>query len=79
MDDFGVYGSDFVTGATTFYQFYQNVKLTKLTTGMESLNVNERLSETRFFDISGRPVKSAAKGRMVIVKTANGVKKMIAE
>ena len=46
---------------------------------MESLNVNERLSENRFFDLSGRPVKSAAKGRMVIVKTANGVKKMIAE
>ena len=79
MDDFGVYDSDFVTGATTFYQFYQNVKLTKLTTGMESLNVNERLSDNRFFDLSGRPVKSVAKGRMVIVKTANGVKKMIAE
>ena len=79
MDDFGIYEINYTTGASSFYQFYQNVKLTKLTSGMESLNVNERLSETRFFDISGRPVKSAAKGRMVIVKTANGVKKMIAE
>ena len=79
MDDFGVFEMNYTTGTSIFYQFYQNVKLTKLTTGMESLNVNERLSETRFFDISGRPVKSAAKGRMVIVKTANGVKKMIAE
>ena len=79
MDDFGIYEINYTTGASSFYQFYQNVKLTKLTTGMESLNVNERLSENRFFDLSGRPVKSAAKGRMVIVKTANGVKKMIAE
>lgn len=79
MDDFGVFEMNYTTGTSIFYQFYQNVKLTKLTTGMESLNVNERLSENRFFDLSGRPVKSAAKGRMVIVKTANGVKKMIAE
>ena len=79
MDDFGIYEINYTTGASSFYQFYQNVKLTKLTSGMESLNVNERLSENRFFDLSGRPVKSVAKGRMVIVKTANGVKKMIAE
>ena len=79
MDDFGVYEINYTTGASNFYQFYQNVKLTKISTGMESLNIDERLSETRFFDLSGRPVKSAAKGRMVIVKTANGVKKMIAE
>ena len=46
---------------------------------MESLNIDERLSENRFYDLSGRPLKSAGKGRIVIVKTANGVKKMIAE
>lgn len=76
MDDFGVYELNYTTSATNFHQFYQNVKLTKTTTGMESVNVNGGSDVTRIYDLQGRVVKSG-NGRLVIIKTADGVKKQI--
>ena len=76
MDDFGVFDMNYSTGSSSFYQFYQNVKLSKTTTGIDSLNANERVADLRMFDLSGRSIKSAGNGRLVIIKTADGVKKV---
>ena len=56
---------------------YENVVAKQNTTGINSANASVSNAEgMRMFDISGRSIKSAGNGRMVIVKTADGVKKV---
>ena len=56
---------------------YENVVAKQNTTGINSANASVGNAEgMRMFDISGRSIKSAGNGRMVIVKTADGVKKV---
>ena len=56
---------------------YENVVAKKSASGIENVNVSDdNGSDVRYFDLSGRALKSAGNGRMVIVKTADGVKKV---
>ena len=56
---------------------YENVVANKSASGIENVNVSDdNGSDVRYFDLSGRALKSAGNGRMVIVKTADGVKKV---
>ena len=56
---------------------YENVVAKQNSTGINSANASVGNAEgMRMFDISGRSIKSAGNGRMVIVKTADGVKKV---
>ena len=57
---------------------YENVVAKKSASGIENVNVSDdNGSDVRYFDISGRALKSAGNGRLVIVKTAKGVKKVL--
>ncbi|MDD6896043.1 MAG: hypothetical protein PUD51_09295 [Prevotellaceae bacterium] len=53
---------------------YENVVATKLTTGVNSIVGETKTGTTYIYDLQGRAVKSG-KGRLVIIKTADGVKK----
>ena len=56
---------------------YENVVAKQNTAGINSANASVGNAEgMRMFDISGRSIKSAGNGRMVIIKTADGVKKV---
>ena len=56
---------------------YENVVAKQNSTGINSANASVGNAEgMRMFDISGRSIKSAGNGRIVIVKTADGVKKV---
>lgn len=56
---------------------YENVVAKQNSTGINSANASVGNAEgMRMFDISGRSIKSAGNGCMVIVKTADGVKKV---
>ena len=57
---------------------YENVVAKKSASGIENVNVSDdNGSDVRYFDLSGRALKSAGNGRLVIVKTAKGVKKVL--
>ena len=57
---------------------YENVVARKSASGIENVNVSDdNGSDVRYFDLSGRALKSAGNGRLVIVKTAKGVKKVL--
>ena len=57
---------------------YENVVANKSASGIENVNVSDdNGSDVRYFDLSGRALKSAGNGRLVIVKTAKGVKKVL--
>ena len=56
---------------------YENVVAKQTTTGINSANASVGNAEgMRMFDLSGRSIKSAGNGRLVIIKTADGVKKV---
>ena len=56
---------------------YENVVAKKSASGIENVNVSDdNGSDVRYFDLSGRALKSAGNGRLVIIKTADGVKKV---
>ena len=56
---------------------YENVVAKQTTTGINSANASVGNAEgVRMFDLSGRSIKSAGNGRLVIIKTADGVKKV---
>lgn len=57
---------------------YENVKAQKSTSGIDNVSVSAgNDNDIRIFDLSGRQLKSAGNGRLVIVKTAKGVKKVL--
>ena len=56
---------------------YEDITFNKTTTGINSANASVGNAEgMRMFDLSGRSIKSAGNGRLVIIKTADGVKKV---
>lgn len=57
---------------------YDNITAQKSTSGIDNVSVSAgNDNDIRIFDLSGRQLKSAGNGRLVIVKTAKGVKKVL--
>lgn len=57
---------------------YKNITAQKSTSGIDNVSVSAgNDNDIRIFDLSGRQLKSAGNGRLVIVKTAKGVKKVL--
>ncbi|MDD6494417.1 MAG: hypothetical protein PUF55_07185 [Bacteroidales bacterium] len=57
---------------------YNNITAQKSTSGIDNVSVSAgNDNDIRYFDLSGRALKSAGNGRLVIVKTAKGVKKVL--
>lgn len=63
---------------------YENVTATKSSTGIDHIAVSDKAQGVKMYDLQGRSLSGKAlnggmKNRIVIVKTANGAKKMIAQ
>ena len=63
---------------------YENVTATKSSTGIDHIAVSDKAQGVKMYDLQGRSLSGKAlnggmKNRIVIVKTADGAKKMIAQ